>query len=97
MSLIAINVLGTEIETKKTTPSVNVDDKVNAILNDPEYLSPYDDLAFEMYVDTEVAKIIREMEVKKHAAVISTYLSYRADFPCMKRVFQVRDSNTRGS
>lgn len=29
------------------------------------YTSPYDDLAFEMYVDREVAKIIRQMEAKK--------------------------------
>lgn len=31
----------------------------------PHYTSPYDDLAFEMYVDKEVAKIIRQMESKK--------------------------------
>lgn len=35
-------------------------------------MSPYDDLAFEMYVDVEVANIIRDMEIKKHLAVIST-------------------------
>lgn len=40
-------------------------------MNDPDYASSYDDLAFEMYVDTEAAKIIREMELKKHLAVIS--------------------------
>lgn len=33
------------------------------------YVSPYDDLAFEMYVDREVAKIIRKMELKKLKAV----------------------------
>ncbi|PSN39132.1 Centrosomal protein of 104 kDa [Blattella germanica] len=39
----------------------------NALLlvNNPQYTSPYDDLAFEMYVDQEVAKIIRAMEAKK--------------------------------
>lgn len=31
----------------------------------PHYTSPYDDLAFEMYVDREVAKLIRQMEAKK--------------------------------
>lgn len=71
MSLIAVNVLGTEVETKRSTVDDEVTEKVNAILNDPEYLSPYDDLAFDMYVDTEVAKIIGEMEIKKHTAVIS--------------------------
>ena len=35
----------------------------------PHYTSPYDDLAFEMYVDREVAKIIRQMEAKKLQAV----------------------------
>lgn len=71
MSLIAINVLGTEVEMKRSTVDDEVTEKVNAILNDPEYVSPYDDLAFDMYVDTEVAKIIGEMEIKKHTAVIS--------------------------
>lgn len=44
----------------------------NALLlvNNPKYTSPYDDLAFEMYVDQEVASIIRTMEVKKQQAVI---------------------------
>ena len=44
----------------------------NALLlvNNPQYTSPYDDLAFEMYVDQEVAKIIRAMEAKKQEAVI---------------------------
>lgn len=35
----------------------------------PHYTSPYDDLAFEMYVDRDVAKIIRQMEAKKLQAV----------------------------
>lgn len=39
--------------------------------NSMPYSSPYDDLAFEMYVDTEVADIIRQMEIKKHQAVKS--------------------------
>lgn len=72
MSLIAINILGNEKETRKSKFDDETTEKVNALLNDPEYLSPYDDLAFDMYVDTEVAKIIREMEIKKHAAVLST-------------------------
>lgn len=72
VSLIAINVLGTEIEMRRSsTTGESLAEKLSAILNDPEYTSPYDDLAFDMYVDTEVAKIIREMEIKKHTAVIS--------------------------
>ncbi|GLH11379.1 Blast:Centrosomal protein of 104 kDa, partial [Gryllus bimaculatus] len=43
----------------------------NALLlvNNPQYTSPYDDLAFEMYVDQEVARIIRTMELKKQQAL----------------------------
>lgn len=40
------------------------------LLNNPQYTSPYDDLAFEMYVDPEVATLIRSMEIKKHKAVL---------------------------
>lgn len=63
--------MGTDIENKKATADDEMTEKLNAIFTDPEYTSPYDDLAFDMYVDTEVAKIIREMEIKKHIAVIS--------------------------
>ena len=71
MSLIAVNVLGTEILTRRHSNPENAE-KLNDLVNDPEYWSPYDDLAFEMYVDVDVAKIIREMETKKRLAVIST-------------------------
>lgn len=72
VSLIAINVLGNETEVRRSsTTDDSLDDRLCSILNDPEYISPYDDLAFDMYVDTEVAKIIRDMEVKKHLAVLS--------------------------
>lgn len=64
----------TENKTITTTTDDEISEKLNAHLNDPEYLSPYDDLAFDMYVDTEVAKIIREMEIKKHKAVLSTVI-----------------------
>lgn len=72
VSLIAVNILGTEIEARRSsTCELTVMEKLQDILNDPEYSSPYDDLAFDMYVDTDVVKIIREMEVKKHIAVLS--------------------------
>ncbi|KAI4468648.1 glycine- glutamate- thienylcyclohexylpiperidine-binding protein [Holotrichia oblita] len=77
VSLIAINVLGTEIEKRRSSNTdTNVLDKLQHILNDPEYSSPYDDLAFEMYVDTEVVKIIKDMEIKKHLAVLSERFEY---------------------
>jgi len=42
------------------------------MMSNPQYTSPYDDLAFEMYVDKDVARIMRLMENKKHQAVIGT-------------------------
>lgn len=70
VSLIAVNVLGSEIVARRHSNPENAE-KFTDLVNDPEYWSPYDDLAFEMYVDTDVAKIIREMETKKRLAVIS--------------------------
>lgn len=61
VGLIAINILGEpygqELTGQGDAP------------HNPHYTSPYDDLAFEMYVDREVAKIIRQMETKKLQAV----------------------------
>ncbi|KAK4884893.1 hypothetical protein RN001_001164 [Aquatica leii] len=77
ISLIAVNVLGNERESRKTiVGNETISDKLNALINDPEYLSPYDDLAFEMYVDVDVANIIREMEMKKHLAVLGERFEY---------------------
>ncbi|XP_022908235.1 centrosomal protein of 104 kDa [Onthophagus taurus] len=77
VSLIAINLLGTENESRRSSTSeITLTEKLQDILNDPEYTSPYDDLAFEMYVDTDVVKIIRDMEVKKHVAVLNERFEY---------------------
>ncbi|OAD62722.1 hypothetical protein WN48_07538, partial [Eufriesea mexicana] len=57
VGLIAINILGEPYGQELTGQG-------DAPYN-PHYTSPYDDLAFEMYVDREVAKIIRQMETKK--------------------------------
>jgi hypothetical protein len=58
--------------TSATSPHSSNNGNNNALLlvNNPKYTSPYDDLAFEMYVDQEVARIIRTMEAKKQQAVI---------------------------
>lgn len=61
VGLIAINILGEPYGQELTGQG-------DAPYN-PHYTSPYDDLAFEMYVDREVAKIIRQMEAKKLQAV----------------------------
>ncbi|XP_065353276.1 centrosomal protein of 104 kDa isoform X4 [Cloeon dipterum] len=48
----------------------------NTLVSNPQYTSPYDDLAFEMYVDPEAAKIIRQMEKRKQEAVMSERFEY---------------------
>lgn len=58
---MAVNVLGEEVEeVEKTTP-------VSA-KSEPTY-SPYDDLAFVMYVDTEIADLVRNLDDRKRNAV----------------------------
>lgn len=64
---------GTVHEATAITPSNfsnNTNNNALLLVNNPKYTSPYDDLAFEMYVDQEVARIIRTMEAKKQEAVI---------------------------
>ncbi|KYN20671.1 hypothetical protein ALC57_06988 [Trachymyrmex cornetzi] len=68
VGLIAINILGEPYGQELTGQG-------DAPYN-PHYISPYDDLAFEMYVDREVAKIIRQMEVKKLLAVEEERFEY---------------------
>ncbi|KAL1513775.1 hypothetical protein ABEB36_003140 [Hypothenemus hampei] len=78
VSLIAINVIGSVLSDLSLNEEVETDEaiKLKEIINNPEYISPYDDLAFEMYVAPEVAKIIREMEIKKYLAVINERFEY---------------------
>ncbi|XP_072390154.1 centrosomal protein of 104 kDa [Diabrotica undecimpunctata] len=76
VSLIAVNILGTDIKFRRPSNPEDEDAKLFDILNDPEYYSPYDDLAFLMYVDVDVAKIVKEMEIKKHLAVINERFEY---------------------
>ncbi|CAG9813741.1 unnamed protein product [Phaedon cochleariae] len=77
VSLIAVNTLGSHIENRRSSISETEDEaKLYDIMNNPEYFSPYDDLAFLMYVDVDIAKIIKEMEVKKHLAVIRERFEY---------------------
>ncbi|XP_033763312.1 centrosomal protein of 104 kDa-like isoform X1 [Pecten maximus] len=42
----------------------------------PDYISPLDDLAFDMYQDPEIASIIRKLEKKKQEAVIQERFDY---------------------
>lgn len=56
---MAVNVLGEEAEETETTPTAS---------KEPAY-SPYDDLAFIMYVDNDIADLVRSLDEKKKNAV----------------------------
>ena len=73
--MIAVNVLGMETELMAVENVSNPvpNERLRAIFNDADYSSPYDDLSFEMYVDTEVVKMVKDMEMKKHLAVLGKY------------------------
>lgn len=63
VALMAVSVLGEEVET--TTEQVSPgSQKSTEIL-----YSPYDDLAFVMYVDNEIADLVRKLDTKKKDAV----------------------------
>ena len=46
------------------------DPSLEGLYNRPDYISPLDDLAFDMYQDPEIAQIIRRLEKKKQEAVL---------------------------
>lgn len=56
---MAVNVLGEEVEDLEKSP----------VSNKELCYSPYDDLAFVMYVDNEIADLVRSLDEKKRAAV----------------------------
>uniref|UniRef100_A0A2A4JCJ4 Centrosomal protein CEP104 N-terminal domain-containing protein n=1 Tax=Heliothis virescens TaxID=7102 RepID=A0A2A4JCJ4_HELVI len=61
VALMAVNVLGEEVEDSESSP-------VQPVSKEPAY-SPYDDLAFIMYVDNDIADLVRSLDEKKKAAV----------------------------
>ncbi|KPJ00713.1 Centrosomal protein of 104 kDa [Papilio xuthus] len=68
VALMAVNVLGIEIDEEgKTTPATPK--------SEPTY-SPYDDLAFVMYVDNEIADLVRNLDEKKKNAVAEERFEY---------------------
>ncbi|XP_028172012.1 centrosomal protein of 104 kDa [Ostrinia furnacalis] len=68
VALMAVNVLGEEVEeAEKSTPT--------SAKAEPSY-SPYDDLAFVMYVDTEIADLVRTLDEKKKNAVAEERFEY---------------------
>ncbi|XP_070207078.1 centrosomal protein of 104 kDa-like isoform X2 [Littorina saxatilis] len=55
---------------------VDKDPGVEGFFNKPDYISPLDDLAFDMYQDPEIAQIIRRLERKKQEAVLQERYEY---------------------
>ena len=47
----------------------------------PDFISPLDDLAFDMYQDPEVGQIIRKLEQKKQEAVLRMCEEKTFDMP----------------
>ncbi|XP_013412883.1 centrosomal protein of 104 kDa isoform X2 [Lingula anatina] len=81
VGIIAVNVIGDEIKNIYDPsnlegdpyiddPRLKQDPALAGLLNKPDYISPLDDLAFDMYQDPEVAQIIRKLERKKQEAVL---------------------------
>ncbi|XP_075985433.1 centrosomal protein of 104 kDa [Anticarsia gemmatalis] len=66
VALMAVNVLGEEAEAEETTPTAS---------KEPAY-SPYDDLAFIMYVDNDIADLVRNLDEKKKNAVQEERFEY---------------------
>lgn len=66
VALMAVNVLGEEAEETESTPTTS---------KEPTY-SPYDDLAFIMYVDNDIADLVRSLDEKKKNAVQEERFEY---------------------
>ncbi|NXY50121.1 CE104 protein, partial [Ceuthmochares aereus] len=91
VALVAINIIGDPADfgaDSNNTPSREklIDHYLGIKLNDPaldgtylgkpDYISPLDDLAFDMFQDPEVAQIIRRLDEKKRAAVRDEHYDY---------------------
>lgn len=74
MALVAINLLGEKLEEDdemtKSSSQITFEEMSQADQRDKSLFSPYEDLAFTMYVDHEVQDLIRKMDHKKQEAVL---------------------------
>ncbi|XP_059170552.1 centrosomal protein of 104 kDa-like isoform X3 [Physella acuta] len=85
VGIIAINVIGDSLRRSYdfTDPDLLLEDNrverdpaLEGLFNKPDYISPLDDLAFDMYQDPEIAQIIRRLERKKQEAVLQERYDY---------------------
>ncbi|PVD36984.1 hypothetical protein C0Q70_03977 [Pomacea canaliculata] len=88
VGIVAINVIGDEVRKPgdindpdlfidvNDNRAVDRDPILDGLFNKPDYISPLDDLAFDMYQDPEIAQIIRKLERKKQEAVLQERYDY---------------------
>jgi hypothetical protein len=69
VGLIAVNVLGDETDAVTASNGKLSSPVTEGQAQGGDVVAPYDDLAFQMYVDQDSAAIIRDMETKKMDAV----------------------------
>lgn len=74
VALVAINLLGEKLEEDdemtKSSSQITFEEMSQTDQRDKSLFSPYEDLAFTMYVDHEVQDLIRKMDHKKQEAVL---------------------------
>ncbi|XP_052225713.1 centrosomal protein of 104 kDa-like isoform X2 [Dreissena polymorpha] len=86
VGLVAVNVIGDkvqkgldaldELDLFSERKKVLDDPSLEGLYDRPDYISPLDDLAFDMYQDPEIAQIIRKLEKKKQEAVLQERYEY---------------------
>ncbi|KAL3861939.1 hypothetical protein ACJMK2_007949 [Sinanodonta woodiana] len=89
VGIIAVNVIGEPVRSPmdhlndmnfyddgKKKRAIEDDPSLEGLFNRPDYISPLDDLAFDMYQDPEVAQLIRRLEKKKQEAVLQERYDY---------------------
>ncbi|KAL8583520.1 hypothetical protein ACOMHN_054836 [Nucella lapillus] len=87
VGIVAINIIGDPVRKPDPTDpdfaidlndnrTVDRDPVLEGFFNKPDYISPMDDLAFDMYQDPEIAQIIRKLERKKQEAVLQERYDY---------------------
>lgn len=63
----------------KSSSQITFEEMSQTEQRDKSLFSPYEDLAFTMYVDLEVQDLIRKMDHKKQEAVLGEYTVWRLD------------------
>lgn len=80
VGLVAINVIGDDIgfmyEVQNSEYEENRPNQAALPKDRHDFISPFDDLAFDMYQDPDVAQIIRKLDSKKQEAVANEHYDY---------------------